>query len=102
MDGEIQLCRSGNKFQMSHYKSGVTFNATHHGRYLNFRVKVPKIYMGKIRGVVGNFEGNFIQKNGNELIFLSSQLSDQQLNDPLLTCKLLFSITTIMYVNSWL
>ena len=58
--------------------------------YMNFEVRVPNHYSGQTRGLLGNMDGNIrndFYRRGETEPLQDSELSDQDLLEPLLSCK---------------
>ena len=102
--GQIIFTRHNNILYVSHFKSGVNFWAAVNNiggtYYMDYEVKVPKIYKLKTRGLMGNLDGNSgndffqriyavpnIRESVDDLIQISNSFTDQQLSAPLLSCK---------------
>ncbi len=104
-EGQILFTRHNDYLFVSHYKSGVNFWAavriSPRGRYyLDYEVRVPKIYQQKTRGLMGNLDGNsgndFYQRvyadpmtgrTTDDLIPISNSFTNAQLSAPLSSCK---------------
>ena len=92
-DEEAALYRKGNELKAVFFQSGIAVIAQanpYRGEYyINFRIQVPRSYSRRIRGMLGNFDGDstndFYRRDSTPL---PNSISERALLEEFKTCNI--------------